>query len=117
MTSTGCSAYSEEHGIYTTGESVAVLMNNVKEAAQLKYENEFIINANNLKYEVDFKEFFKYNRVINAKYLAEKVGINPSLISQYVSGKKKPSSKQTEKILYGINQIGRELLNLNLLYQ
>ncbi len=117
MTNTGCSAYSEKHGIYSTGENIASLMNNVLEASILRYEDEYEITPDNIKYEVDFKQFFKFNRVINAKYLAERVGVNPSLLSQYVSGKKKPSSKQTEKILLGINQIGRELVNMNLLYQ
>jgi DNA-binding transcriptional regulator YdaS (Cro superfamily) len=53
--------------------------------------------------------------VINAKFLAKKIGMNATLLSQYVSGTKKPSSKQTEKILRGIQQIGQELSEINLL--
>jgi hypothetical protein len=47
--------------------------------------------------------------IINAKFLAEKIGMNPTLLSQYVQGRKKPSETQTEKILSGIHQIGKEL--------
>ncbi|HFB62212.1 MAG TPA: XRE family transcriptional regulator, partial [Bacteroidetes bacterium] len=37
--------------------------------------------------------------------------------SQYIQGRKKPSENQTEKILTGIQQIGRELSELNLIYK
>jgi hypothetical protein len=40
--------------------------------------------------------------------------MNETLLSQYVQGRKKPSQKQTNKILQGIQQVGRELSNLNL---
>ncbi len=53
--------------------------------------------------------------MINAKFLAEKIGMNATLLSQYVSGTKKPSPKQTAKILNGIHQIGQELSAINLL--
>ena len=62
-----------------------------------------------MKFEIDFKQFFQYYRVINAKFLAEKIGMNPTLLSQYVQGRKKPSENQTAKILDGIHQIGKEL--------
>ncbi len=55
--------------------------------------------------------------VINVKFLAEKIGMNPTLLSQYVQGHKKPSDKQAEKILSGIHQIGYELSGINLLRQ
>jgi len=70
-----------------------------------------------LKFEIDFKQFFQHYKVINAKFLAEKIGMNPSLLSQCVQGHKKPSDKQTEKILGGIHQIGQELAEINLIYQ
>jgi len=40
--------------------------------------------------------------------------MNPTLLSQYVRGKKQPSSKQTDKIIQGIQSIGKELVELNL---
>jgi len=39
------------------------------------------------------------------------------MVSQYVQGHKKPSNKQTKKILEGINQIGLELSEINLIYK
>jgi hypothetical protein len=43
--------------------------------------------------------------------------MNESLLSQYVQGRKKPSDKQTDKILAGIHQIGRELSEINFIHR
>lgn len=115
-TNTGFSAYSEEYPIFTTGKSIPELINNAYEATELHFEGKLIkIEPKDIKCEIDFQQFFKYYKVINAKFLGEKIGMNPTLLSQYVSGTKKPSSKQSEKILKGIHQIGQELSGINLL--
>lgn len=115
-TDTGFSAFSNNYPIYTTGTTIPQLINNAYEAVNLFFEDEALeINPKNIKFEIDLQQFFKYYRVINTKFLGEKIGMNPTLISQYVSGTKKPSSKQTEKILKGIHQIGMELMGINLL--
>ncbi len=51
---------------------------------------------------------------INVKALADRIGMNYTLLSQYVNGKKKPSPKQTGKIMEGIREIGRELKEISL---
>jgi len=53
------------------------------------------------------------DRIINAKFLAKRIGMNETLLSQYVQGTKKPSAKQTGKILNGIHEIGKELINIS----
>jgi predicted RNase H-like HicB family nuclease len=117
-TETGFSAFSEDYPIYTTGKSIVELLDNAFEATNLYFEDENIkISHENLKLEIDFKQFFQYYRVLNAKFLADKIGINPTLLSQYVQGHKKPSEAQTEKILLGIHQIGQELSEINLIYK
>lgn len=117
-TDTGFSAFSDEYPIYTTGRTITELMNNSIEAAKLNFaEDNISITQENLKFEIDFKQFFQYYKVLNAKFLADKIGMNPTLLSQYVQGHKKPSKKQTEKILYGIHQIGQELSEINLIYR
>ncbi len=59
---------------------------------------------------MDFKQFLQYYRVINTKFLAEKIGMKPTTpFSQYGQGRKKPYENQTVKILDGIHQIGKEL--------
>jgi len=117
-TETGFSAYSEEYSIYTTGRTITELMDNAYEAANLYFEDEeVILTHENLKFEIDFKQFFQYYKVLNSKFLADKIGMNPTLLSQYVQGHKKPSESQTEKILAGIHQIGQELSEINLIYR
>jgi len=116
-TKTGFSAYSEDHVIFTTANTIPELIGNTIEAANLYFEDEKIrINQNNINFVVDFKQFFKYYKVINAKFLAKKIGMNESLLSQYVQGRKRPSDQQTNKILEGIHQIGRELSEINLIH-
>lgn len=117
-TDTGFSAYSNDYPIYTTGRTIPELIDNAFEAANLYFEDEKVeINHDNLRFEIDFKQFFQYYKVLNSKFLADKIGMNPTLLSQYVQGHKKPSEKQTEKILYGIHQIGQELSEINLIYR
>jgi predicted RNase H-like HicB family nuclease len=115
-TDTGFSAYAEDYPIFTTGKSIPELINSAYEATEFFFEDKKVkVDANDIRFEIDFKQFFKYYKVINAKFLAEKIGMNATLLSQYVSGTKKPSRKQTEKILNGIHQIGQELSGINLL--
>jgi predicted RNase H-like HicB family nuclease len=116
-TNTGFSAYSLELPIYTSGRTVPELINNAYEAAQLYFEDKYQIDHENIKFEVDFTQFFQYYKVLNSKFLAEEIGMNPTLLSQYVQGHKKPSDNQTEKILIGIHQIGQELSEMNLIFK
>lgn len=115
-TDDGFSAYARDLPVYTTGASITELINNAAEAFSLYYGKDDF-DSTGIVFEIDFKQFFKYYRVINAKALAEKIGMNPSLISQYVSGTKKPSEKQSRKILYGINLIGQELADMKVIYE
>ena len=75
------------------------------------------ITDKNISFEIDLKQFFQYYRVINSKFLAQKIGMNETLLSQYVQGRKKPSSSQTNRILLGIQEIGHELSNINLFHK
>ncbi|CAI8164633.1 MAG: Uncharacterised protein [Bacteroidota bacterium] len=115
-TDTGFSAFSEQYPIFTTGQNVPELINHTYEAVGFYFEAEnIVVTPNDITFEIDFEQFFKYYKVLNAKFLAKKIDMNPSLLSQYVQGHKKPSKKQTEKILIGIHQIGQELSDIKLL--
>jgi len=114
-TGTGFSAFAEEYPVYTTGKSITELARNISEAFELYFEDEKKkVGANDISMEIDLKQFFQYYKVLNGKFLAERIGMNPTLLSQYVQGKKKPSPQQTEKILNGINEIGKELSEIHL---
>lgn len=114
-TNTGYSAYSDEMNVFSTGTDVAELHYNLIEALNLAYEDlGYEVGADNLKLNLDLQQFFQYYKVLNANFLAKRIGMNPTLLSQYVRGKKRPSSKQTDKIIQGIQSIGKELAELNL---
>ncbi len=117
-TDTGFSAYAEQYPIFTTGKTIPELMRNAYEAISLYFEEEGEKPpSQNIRFEIDFKQFFQYYKVLNAKQLAGRIGMNPALLSQYVRGQKKPSPAQTRKILDGIHQIGKELAEINLIYE
>jgi predicted RNase H-like HicB family nuclease len=113
-TSTGYSAYADHENVFSTGKDIPELYKNLVEALNLAYEDEGVeVTTDNLKLHLDLKQFFQYYRVLNANFLAQRIGMNPTLLSQYVRGKKMPSEKQTNKILMGIQSIGRELAELS----
>ncbi|PID94501.1 MAG: transcriptional regulator [Bacteroidetes bacterium] len=116
-TDTGFSAYSDKYAIFTTSRTIPELINNSYEATQLYFEGQYEITHENLTFEIDFSQFFQYYKVLNSRFLAEKIGMNPTLLSQYIQGHKKPSENQTEKILTGIHQIGQELSEMNLIFK
>ena len=49
------------------------------------------------------------------KALSERIGMNQSLLAQYIKGIKKPSPAQTKRILSGVREIGRELSEVRFL--
>ncbi|MBI3235376.1 MAG: type II toxin-antitoxin system HicB family antitoxin [Bacteroidetes bacterium] len=114
-TNTGFSAYAEKQNVFTAGSTFTELLANMTEALNFYFEEEgIVIKPNQVKFHIDLKQFFQHYKVLNARYLAERIGMNPTLLSQYVQGRKIPSDKQTEKILLGIQEVGRELADVNL---
>jgi predicted RNase H-like HicB family nuclease len=115
-TNTSYSAYSAKYPVYTVGDSLEQLKANIVEASDLFFEEEGkTVTEDNLKISLDFPQFFKFYEVINAKALSERIGINQSLLAQYIKGIKKPSSLQTQRILKGVKQVGKELAEISFL--
>lgn len=115
-TKTGYSAYAEKYPVYTVGDSLEKLKANMLEALNLYFEKQDrIITEKNLKVILDLPQFFEFYKVINAKALSERIGMNQSLLAQYIKGIKKPSPVQTKRILSGVQQIGRELAEVRFL--
>lgn len=114
-TDTGFSAMAEQFSVYTTGKDIPELYSHLVESLNFALEDDgFEVSTKNLKLNLDLQQFFKHYKVLNANFLARRIGMNPTLLSQYVSGKKQPSPKQVEKIVNGIQKIGRELSELSL---
>lgn len=115
-TDTGFSAFAKDYPVFSTGSSMSQLIDNCIEAFSLYFEGEKF-DPSGISFGIDFKQFFQYYKVINSKVLAEKIGMNPTLLSQYVRGHKRPSPQQSRRILYGINRIGQELAEMSVIYK
>lgn len=89
-TKTGYSAYAKKYPVYTIGSSLDELKTNILEALNLHFEEQGkVITEENLKITLDLPQFFEFYKVINAKALSERIGINQSLLAQYIKGIKK----------------------------
>jgi len=116
-TSTGYSAYADNYPVYTTGNSVKDLTSNIEEALNFYFKEngeKAKVSKNNLQLLFSIASFFELYP-INVKHFAERIGMNYTLLSQYVQGRKKPSEKQTEKIIEGLQEVGRELSEVNII--
>ena len=96
--------------VATEADSFEELKARMIEALNFTFEESGVIyTLNDLAFEFDLESFFDFYKVINAKALSERIGMNQSLLAQYIKGIKKPSPAQVKRILQGVQQIGREL--------
>lgn len=115
-TKTGYSAYAKKYPVFTVGSSLEELKANMLESLNLYFEKQGkTVTEKDLKITLDLPQFFEFYKVINAKALSERIGMNQSLLAQYIKGNKKPSATQTQRILKGIQQIGSELAAIRFL--
>lgn len=115
---TGYSATSSigSNFIATEAETFEELKANILEAINLTIEEDsYSYEIEEIQFEYDLESFFDFYKVINAKALSERIGMNQSLLAQYIKGVKKPSASQTKRILQGVQQIGRELSEVSFL--
>jgi hypothetical protein len=115
---TGYSAYTKVAGdfIGTQGDNFNDLKAMILDAVNLSFEEKgFVYTIDEIEFKYDLESFFDFYRVINAKALSERIGMNQSLLAQYIKGNKKPSVSQTKRILEGVQQIGRELSEVRFL--
>ena len=107
---TGYSAYATvgTKFVSTQGETLRELKSNMLDATKLSFKGEGKILFE-FAFTYDLESFFSLYNVINAKALSERIGMNQSLLAQYIKGIKKPSAQQTKKILMGVKEVGEEL--------
>lgn len=110
------SSHVRDYLIATQGDTYQELMDMVLEAVNLCFEDYgFTYTIDEIRFEYDLESFFEFYKVINVKALSDRIGMNQSLLAQYTNGIKKPSAKQMQRILNGVQQIGRELADARLL--
>lgn len=116
-TLTGFSAYMDKLPVYTTGKDVQELTKNIVEALNFYFDEiKDKREASKKILDINFSipSLFELYP-INVKHFAARIGMNYTLLSQYVQGRKKPSEKQTEKIVEGLQEVGKELSEVNLI--
>ena len=117
-TQTGFSAFAEDENlpVFTTGKDFEEIKTNILEALNLYLEHagKKAATAENIITKLDLPSFFEFYSIINANALSKRINMNESLLSQYVNGKKEPSEKQIQKILTGIKDLGKELMQLEI---
>jgi predicted RNase H-like HicB family nuclease len=116
-TETGFSAYSEKYPVYTTGGTVDELARNIVEAFNLFFEEaggDASITLKDIRMNYSLPSLFELYP-INVKHFANRIGMNYTLLSQYVRGRKIPSAKQIEKIVEGLQEVGKELSQVQLI--
>ena len=109
---TGYSATAKLKGTFIAAqaEHFEILKDEVLEAVNLAFEEDgHEYGIDDIQFEYDLDSFFHFYKVINAKALAARIGMNQSLLAQYIKGIKKPTPAQTKRILRGVQEIGREL--------
>ena len=114
----GYSAYASIQNKYiaTEGDDFEELKNNILEAVNLTFEDSgFVYVIDEIILRPDIQSFFEFYKVINVKALSERIGMNQSLLAQYINGIKKPSANQTKRILQGVQQVGKELTAIQFL--
>lgn len=106
----------KDRGLVTNGDSWEELQEMIVEMLDLVFEDlGFTYTIDEVQLEYDLESFFDFYKIINAKALSERIGMNQSLLAQYINGAKKPSGKQLQRIVKGIQQVGRELSEVGLL--
>lgn len=100
----------KNRSLITCGDTWEELQSMIVEMVNLSFEDlGHTYTIEEISFEYDLQSFFDFYRVINAKALSERIGMNQSLLAQYIRGLKKPSPAQTKRILKGVRQIGKEL--------
>ena len=112
-TRTGYSAYADKYPVYTAGGDLDELKSNIVDALNLNFEEGKTVREEDIRIVLDLPQFFEFYKVINAKALSKRIGMNQSLLAQYIKGNKKPSSAQKKRILKGVQKVGRELAEVS----
>ena len=120
--SEGFSAYVPElPGCITFGETLNEIKRNIREAINFQLEGmredgekipSNLQNDFEIELKLDVAQVFDVYKSINASGFAKRIGMSQSLLSQYVNGIKKPSEKQSRRILEGVVGFGKELSHI-----
>jgi predicted RNase H-like HicB family nuclease len=106
-------------GCYSSGSTIDEAITNTKDAIS-DYISDLpegmvvpeTFYSENIEYKIqyDLESLFEKFNFLNKTAIAEKAGLNPSLVRQYSKGLANAGEKQREKIIKAIHEIANELL-------
>ena len=107
----------KNRSLVTCGDSWEELQTMIVEMLNLTFEDlGYTYTIEEVQLEYELQTFFEFFKVINAKALSERIGMNQSLLAQYIKGIKKPSPSQAQRILTGVQKVGKELAAMRFLF-
>jgi hypothetical protein len=105
-----------ERSLITCGDTWEELQKMVIDMLNLVFEDlGYTYTIDEIEFSFDLASFFDFYKVLNVSALSKRLHMPQSLLAQYITGKKKPSTTQKERILKGVQQVGRELAEINFL--
>ena len=90
-------------------EAKADMLESYNEIAELKAKGGKKLPDLEFVYHYDMRSFFNYFNFLNVTKVAERAGINPSLMRKYTSGVAKAGQKQYDKLSAAVKEFSREL--------
>ena len=110
----------ENKGFMPTGqgETVQALLQNIKDSIQDYIEHEgkedkfwSKVDVNNIEFNIsyDLQAFFEEFNELKISSIAERAGLNSSLVRQYATGSKYPSAEQAKKIESALHSLAKKL--------
>lgn len=110
----------ENKGFMPTGqgETVPALLQNIKDSIEDYIEHEgkedkfwSKVDLNNIEFNIsyDLEAFFEEFSELKISSIAERAGLNSSLVRQYATGNKYPSADQAKKIEEALHDLGKKL--------
>jgi hypothetical protein len=103
-----------DHPISAEANSMADLLNKTQKVASEYFDGlNTKISSDNIEFNLDLKQFFQFYKLLNPKFVASEMGINPTLFSKFIQGRQQPSAEENKVILDGLRKIGQELTDVS----
>lgn len=117
----GFYAYVEQlNGCVAGGASYAEVKENLEEIINIYIEEDQTLMSKydkgfKLKFEVSLDSVFDLLPEVNISQLAKLGKLNPGLLRQYVSGNKKASERQAQRVMDAIDKLAKKLNSITLI--
>jgi len=97
----------------TIGDTYEELKDMIFECVNFTFEDlGYTYTFDEINIELDLKSFLQFYKILDTKVLSKRVGIEQSILSQYLKGTKQPTLAHKRKIFKGVEKFGKELAEI-----